>query len=216
MKKNLKNILKVGGPGSMLTIGIVVGSIMLSNVNPIEVEEIKTRSWKRLFAFPPTGDSDPGAGNSGVMRVVITKNASSPTVNFNQSWNATADEVDDYTTCYAYGDSENDIGQNVPHTTNFDIAVKVRFHSDDMYVDGTWRMDYVNASFYCLDADMLVDPAVACTKGIAEADGVLGDTDDTYAYVWFVYGAPSTIGTNATIEADGTDEATFDIWAYTY
>lgn len=162
------------------------------------------------FKLPYIGDADPGADTSGVLKVVVLNNAFTDS-NLNNSWNATAGELAVNNDVFGEGDAEASVGSNIPYSTNFEYAIKVRFYKDDLYLGSTWRVDYCNATFSCVDTDL--------TPQIIEADmeKFMVNTPDAtsdYLFMWFLF--DNSDSGFSQCEGCTVSSVTFDVWMYSY
>jgi len=85
-------------------------------------------------------EADPGAGKSGILEVFIIDHASRPA---NYALNISEGAA------YTLGYGVDDFNIELPHSTTFDIVVKVRANASDAY-DTAWNMSrlqcYLNAT----------------------------------------------------------------------
>lgn len=131
MKNKIENkAWKLPTALSLLTIGLVVGMLVVSNSNPLTsdiIEEIRERSWQPGIL----ADNDPGAGASGVLRAYVVTQGLTYTSNITETWGRVLE----------YGDDNNThIGSGVNYSTTIDIVVKVRWNKTHAFSDSnnTW------------------------------------------------------------------------------
>lgn len=208
-KENVKKGLKAGIPVSLIGIGIVCVisvSLILSNTGNVAVEQIippeentvieepiEQRYWQPL----PMGDADPGAGNSGTLRVYVVLTGQTYTSNL----------TSDAGYVLAYGDTNNAVlsenGTNVNYSTAFDIVELVRYNKTDAYnsSNSTWNLDWVKAN-------ITLKGALSVTNTSMTEYNISGCTTAQYIYVHYVY-ANQQIG-----RGDSVDECRFYHEAY--
>jgi len=147
MEKNQKIL-----GSAMLTciaIGVIVTTLALSQTGDVVVKPVLDREWKNV----PVGDGDPGAGNSGVLKVFLYAHTGSPATTYN------ANISSGY-----FGDASSDtldanLGSNVPYDTAFDIVVKVRYNTTHAYntTGSSWEMDWVMGKMTSSDLSIGAD-----------------------------------------------------------
>ena len=169
-----------GSAVTLLTIGLVVGMLIVSNSSPVPEEivekTIKIRQWHEDILIP-VGEADPGAGNSGVLGVWIYAHQGDPGTAYATNLSESG------ATVYAFGDVNNShIGSIVPYNTAFDIVVKVRWNQTHAFnaSSNTWMHDWVRGNITCA-AFSLSDEAMT-EQNITDA--TLGP-DATY--IWMNY-----------------------------
>ena len=181
-----------GSAVTLLTIGLVVGMLVISNSSPVPTEVVEqVRQWQK-DVLHPVGDNDPGVGNSGVLRVYIYKHQANPATAYASNLTAPSANV------YAYGDTNNThIGSIVPYNTAFDIVVKVRWNKTHAFNETShvWEHSWVRGNITCA-AFGLSDDAMG-------EQNISGTTNDVYIwmhYYWNNAGVGETIsrGQNVT------------------
>lgn len=186
-KKPMKE--KVLGRG--LQIGLVIGvvcmvfvamnQLYLVSETDIHDEEVRELKWRRI-TLPFLGENNPGAGNSGVLDVIIYPH--SDAIETDYATNLTN------TSGYAAGGTNNShIGSDVPYATAFDIVVKVRWHKDEAQAagNGTFVLEWLRANITVNGNNFGLNDYNMTEQNITDADPI-GD------YIWVHYIA----GNNAT------------------
>lgn len=174
MKEKIGNKTKFVGAGMSIGVLFVAFVLVFGNSGNVLVERPvieHMRVWNRDVLLP-LGDADPGAGNSGVLRVFLVKNG---TTDYNSNISAPGGNV------YAYGDDNNSElangGDSVPFGEAFDIVVKVRWNQTHAAVDGVYYWN-TYTSGYCNCSDLSVNSAEMERFNIS---GVVG-TDFCYMH----------------------------------
>jgi hypothetical protein len=114
----------------IILIGIVAGIIWASaGPYPRIVQDEDTRSWHVVWegSFAEAAEADPGAGASGILEVFIYATGGTYTTNLT--------EGDADTFGWASADATE---IDVPHSTAFDVVVKVRGNATHCKRDTTW------------------------------------------------------------------------------
>jgi len=179
--------------GTLMIAFILVGAAVgFYNVVTVDNETIKEtivypqREWA-IF----TGDSDPGAGNCGIMLMGTKSYEADPGTAYASNI-STGD-------CYEYAETYTDTEMTgeTPHSTAYDKFVKFRVNDTWGYdtVNATWRTDWVTAT-------MNVDfEYVADISGISMTVYMIANNTD---YAWFngvLQDADGGAGTGFTISA---------------
>lgn len=125
----------------MVAIGVVVGIVLVANMNPTElIQSLGQKGWQTIA----TAEGNPGAGASGVLQIYIYPHQAAP---------ATAYQAN-LSNASAYGHTDNlntSAGTDVPYDTAFDIVVKCRFNTTHAYnTTGTkWMDSWVRGNITC-------------------------------------------------------------------
>ena len=147
-----------------IMVGIVVGLFVLpAFMAPLQPD----RNWGSVRA-----DGNPGAGESGMVRLMIYPHDADPGTTY--ASNLTNDAA------YAYGNTWNtSLTGDVPYApTTFDIVVKARFNTTHAYSSGntTWMLSWVNSTIRC--PDLSINANTTMTK-------VQITTNENYMWVHF-------------------------------
>lgn len=174
IKKHIKKASVVGG----ITVGFiwfVAAFITLSNMGNIlydepTVETVRDKSWNFLD-FPAVGDNNPG--EFGWLNFsVVDYNDFTYTTNITHN-----------SSVYASYDS-NDSGmasRSVPHSTPFDITLKILLNVTWEDSDGTFQKDYLRA--WCNASN--ISPAIS--TGLGTIYNITGTGDPNHYWVYAVW-----------------------------
>jgi len=150
-KKHRKTLLGIGMLvmvgvcfiASMLFVAIVMQPVVENEI--ITVEEVEVKREPTLI----TGDADPG-DNSGFFYAMIYPHQASPgTAYASNLSNSSAYEYADCGNCSMTGET--------PHSTTFDIVVKVGITDEDGYNSSGWQMGWTWMLMTCADLSIGAD-----------------------------------------------------------
>jgi len=177
-KTTYKEYAVKGSAITLLTIGLIVGMLIISNSSPVPMEIVEqVRQWHKDILVP-ISEADPGAGNSGVLGVWIYAHQADPGTAYATNLSESGAAV------YAFGDVNNShIGSIVPYNTAFDIVVKVRWNRTHAFNDtnNVWEHDWVRGNITC--AAFTLSDAGMDEQNITDAYGATGDL----LYIWMNY-----------------------------
>jgi hypothetical protein len=126
---------------SFLLIGVVVGIVMIANMNISEIiVSVGQRGWRNIVS----ADADPGGTSSGFMYFMVYPHQAAPGTAYAANLsNATA---------YEFSDSLNtEMTGETPYSTTFDFVLKFRVNTTVGYnTSGSrWEDSWVRANITC-------------------------------------------------------------------
>jgi len=162
---------------AFIVIGAAMGFIAVS-FNDETISETPVYP-QRVWAMV-TGDSDPGAGNCGIMLMGTKSHEADPATAYASNISTAA--------CYEYAETYTDTEMTgeTPYDTAYDKFVKFRVNASWGYdtVNATWRTDWVTARMnvdfeYVADFNNIemVVYMIANNSEYAWFNGVLADSD---------------------------------------
>jgi len=151
MKQKTKQDMKAGGILSLITLGFIVGILVLSSgFGNVVVKESMVREWKLV----PLGDASLD-GATKVMYVMAYPHQADPATAYASNLsNATA---------YEYYDAlDSEMTGETPYDTTFDIVVKMCINVTHGYnsTGSTWELGWVNATLTSADLSIGANTAM--------------------------------------------------------
>ena len=192
MEKETKKAIKDTGIVGCLFAGFVVALVIMSNVGNVVNQPTVTQGEWRQIVMPALGDNTPG--EYGWLNFSVTQNGV----------NAFTTNITHNATVYASTDTNgSNANERVPHSTAFEISLKILLNATWIDSDGTFQKDYLKCWVNCTDTTPAIDTVVATIYNIT------GTTDPNH---YWVYAVVDNSGSGYTI----TDGLHVDSVSYTF
>jgi hypothetical protein len=141
---------------AMIVIGVVVGVIVVSNMNPTQlIQTIGQKGWHNMAL----AEGDPGAGASGILEIYIYPHQADPATAYQANLSTEA--------AFGYSDNLNaSAGSNIPYDTAFDIVVKCRFNTTHAYnaTGAEWMDSWIRANITCANLGITASSAMVWVR----------------------------------------------------
>jgi len=181
----------------ILLVGIITGIIWASAGPYPKLLQDEGKSWHVLWegSFVEAAEADPGAGNSGILEVFIYPHDGDPGTTYAENNSATLEAA-------SYGWANADDSEiDIPHSTEFDIVIRVRGNATHCKRDTDWHHTDLKVE---ISSDANLNPQIS---GLTEMTGVVSRNDSGDPYLWMNFyinnaGSGYTIAKSATAEID--------------